>query len=161
MFNKQELDDQKRTQLIEKSLPTFLSKTVEQIKINELCKELDVSKRTFYKYISSKIELYLMIDQKLLREFFIPNLSNIPATGDGYTYFKDIVTKFKDLAFQNGIDDQSIKDIEGLSHFTILSGLHGIFFYMFTDPELTNEQLLKYKTQADCYLKTMLSAIKN
>jgi len=201
---KEQVFEMKRNHLIEKSIAIFLEKPVDDIKINELCKEIGISKKSFYTYFTSKVELYLEIDKKILIDIFIPVLSNYGNHHTGFDKLQSIITKFKDLAFEKpryyrvtymnynilklninkpefkkikdfrleyanlfaspfreGINDGSIKNINGLSHFTINSGLHGIFFYMFTDGELSRNSIEKYKTEATAYINVMLSAVKN
>ncbi len=90
----------KREYIRKKAMNIFLHQVHGSVSINNICKEIEVSKKTFYKYYSSKDELLLEIDHKILKEIFIPEFQNIVNSKNSYEKFSKIIKKFVNLAFE-------------------------------------------------------------
>ncbi len=90
----------KRDYIRKKAMNIFLYQVHGSVSINNICKEISISKKTFYKYYSSKDELLLEIDQKILKEIFIPEFQDSGILSNNYEKFSKLIKKFVNLAFE-------------------------------------------------------------
>lgn len=91
----------KYQQIISLITPELLNKSIETMSMNEICDIIGITKKTFYNHFSSKEELLLEVDQKILKEVFITEYEKKLeiSKNSGVEKFHTIIDTFCDLFF--------------------------------------------------------------
>jgi len=104
-----EYTSKKSTQLIETAKNLFFKHGVKRITIEEICKESNVSKVTFYKYFSNKNELVRHIRDELIEEGF-SEFDEINELDIGFPEKVELITQWR-IDFFSNIKSDFIQDI--------------------------------------------------
>lgn len=104
-----EYTSKKCTQLIETAKDLFFKHGVKRITIEEICKESNVSKVTFYKYFSNKDELIRHIRDELIEEGF-SKFDEINELDIGFPEKVELITQWR-INFFSNIKSDFIQDI--------------------------------------------------
>ncbi len=104
-----EYKSKKSTQLIETAKNLFFKHGVKRITIEEICKESNVSKVTFYKYFSNKNELVRHIRDELIEEGF-SEFDEINELDIGFPEKVELITQWR-IDFFSNIKSDFIQDI--------------------------------------------------
>ncbi|MCP4153469.1 MAG: TetR/AcrR family transcriptional regulator [bacterium] len=90
----------KKDHFTKNAMAIYLKHIHSSISINDICKEISISKKTFYKYFQSKDELLLEVDKRILKEIFIPEFKDLGKTENNYEKFSLLIRKFVDMGFR-------------------------------------------------------------
>lgn len=154
------MDSELSVRILKKSIPLFIEKGYEQVRVDEICEACHITKPTFYRFAGSKGELiqayYNQILKELLEDWDVFRMPN------PWTQVISRLSLLLSLVMQDGVDlckNLLMQDLAGGAAKTILAS-DDLYQRILGEVKLALDQdILDCQVPAETVAKTMIVAM--